>query len=165
VAFPFAFEQRGYSAESGSGELVEGRGYELRDERGRSIRWDDRRLATTGITVLKVAGTSYRAEALQDEAFRPGSRLTLKPDPANEFDRHAVGVWDACGRLQVGFVPREAAGEIAGRLERGGLDAWALWEWRDEDGQRVGLRMLIAPPGLLDGLPARSSLDGSLDKT
>ena len=153
VAFPFAFEQRGYSAESGSGELVEGRGYELRDEHDRSIRWDDRRLASSGITVLKVAGTSYRAEALQDEAFRPGSRLTLKPDPANEFDPHAVGVWDAGGRIQVGFVPREAANEVAGRLQHGSLDAWSLWEWRDESGRRVGLRMLIAPPGALDGLP------------
>jgi hypothetical protein len=25
------------------------------------------------------------------------------------------------------------------------LEAWALWEWRDESGRRVGLRMLIAP--------------------
>ena len=153
MALPFAFEQRGYSAESGSGELVEGRGYELRDEHDHSIRWDDRRLASSGITVLKVAGTSYRAEALQDEAFRPGSSLTLKRDPANEFDPHAVGVWDAGERIQVGFVPREAANEVAGRLERGSLDAWSLWEWRDESGRRVGLRMLIAPLGALDGLP------------
>ena len=153
MAFPFAFEQRGYSAESGSGELVEGRGYELRDERDRPIRWDDRRLASTGITVLKVVGTSYRTEALQDEAFRPGSRLTLRPDPANEFDPHAVGVWDAGGRIQVGFVPREAAGEIAERLERESLDAWALWEWRDEGGRRVGLRMLLAPSEGLGELP------------
>jgi len=48
---PFAFEQRGYSAESGSGELVEGRGYELRDERARPVRWDDSRLAAAGITI------------------------------------------------------------------------------------------------------------------
>jgi hypothetical protein len=153
VAFPFAFEQRGYSAESGSGELVEGRGYELRDERNRPVRWDDSRLAAAGITVLKVAGTSHRAEELQDEAFRAGSALTLRPDPANAFDPHAVGVWDADGRKQVGFVPREAAGEISGRLEHQSLDAWILWEWRDEGGRRVGLRMLIAPPNVLGGLP------------
>jgi HIRAN domain-containing protein len=97
--------------------------------------------------------TSYRADALQDEGFRPGSRLTLKPEPANEFDPHAVGVWDGGGRIQVGFVPREAANEVAGRLQHGSLDAWSLWEWRDESGRRVGLRMLIAPPGALDGLP------------
>jgi HIRAN domain-containing protein len=153
VPFPFAFEQRGYTAEAGSGELVEGRGYELRDERDRPIRWDDRRLASTGITVLKVAGTSYRAEVVQDEAFRPGSRLRLRPDPANEFDPHAVGVWDADGRIQVGFVPREAAGEIAERLDHESLEAWALWEWRDEGGRRVGLRMLIAPADALGELP------------
>ncbi len=145
MAFPFAFEQRGYTAESGSGELVEGRGYELLDEQGRAIRWDDRRLASAGVLVLKVAGTSYRAEELQDDAFRPGSRLALRPDPANEFDPHAVEVWDADGRIQIGFLPREAAGELAERVEHGSLEALALWEWRDEDGRRVGLRMLIAP--------------------
>jgi hypothetical protein len=153
VAFPFAFEQRGYSAESGSGELVEGRGYELRDERDRPVRWDDSRLAAAGITILKVAGTSHRAEELQDDAFRPGSKLNLRPDPANEFDPHAVGVWDAAGRTQVGFVPREAAGEISKRLEQQSLEARILWEWRDEGGRRVGLRMLIAPPDALGGLP------------
>jgi hypothetical protein len=153
VALPFAFEQRGYSAESGSGELVEGRGYELRDERQRPVRWDDSRLAAAGVAVLKVAGTSHRAEELQDDAFRPGSKLTLRPDPANEFDPHAVGVWDAAGRNQVGFVPREAAGEISKRLAEESLEAWILWEWRDEGGRRVGLRMLIAPPDALSGLP------------
>jgi hypothetical protein len=153
VAFPFAFEQRGYSAESGSGELVEGRGYELRDERDRPVRWDDSRLAAAGITILKVAGTSHRAEELQDDAFRPGSKLELRPDPANEFDSHAVGVWDAAGRNQVGFVPREAAAEISKRLVEQSLEAWILWEWRDEGGRRVGLRMLIAPPDALSGLP------------
>jgi hypothetical protein len=153
VAFPFAFEQRGYSAESGSGELVEGRGYELRDERDRPVRWDDSRLAAAGITILKVAGTSHRAEELQDDAFRPGSKLNLRPDPANEFDPHAVGVWDAAGRNQVGFVPREAAGEISKRLEQQSLEARILWEWRDEGGRRVGLRMLIAPPDVLSGFP------------
>jgi len=153
VAFPFAFEQRGYTAEAGSGELVEGRGYELRDERGRPIRWEDRRLVSRGITVLKVAGMSYRAEQLQEDAFRPGSRLTLVPDPANEFDRHAVGVWDANGRIQVGFVPRDASGEIAERLEHETLEAWAVWEWRDEGGRRVGLRMIIAPPDALGERP------------
>jgi hypothetical protein len=153
VALPFAFEQRGYSAESGSGELVEGRGYELRDERTRPVRWDDARLAAAGVAILKVAGTSHRAEELQDDAFQPGSKLTLRPDPANEFDPHAVGVWDAAGRNQVGYVPREAAGEISKRLVEESLEAWILWEWRDEGGRRVGLRMLIAPPDALSGLP------------
>ena len=152
VTFPFAFEQRGYSAESGSGELVEGRGYELRDKRDRRVRWDDSRLAAAGITILKVAGTSHRAEELQGDAFRPGSKLNLRPDPANEFDPQAVGVWDVAGRNQVGFVPREAAGEISKRLEQESLEAWTLWEWRDEGGRRVGLRILIAPPDALGEL-------------
>ncbi len=66
--FPFSFEQRGYTAEAGSGELVEGHGYELRDERARSVRWDDRRLASAGVSVLKVAGTSHRSQELQNDA-------------------------------------------------------------------------------------------------
>jgi HIRAN domain len=112
-------------------------GYWLRDAAtGDAMRWDD-----TRVRVLKVAGTSYRAEALQDEAFAPGRRLALVPEPENEHDPNAVGVWDAERRLQVGYVPAEVAPEV-----RGDEQAVSLWEFREE-GQRVGLRVLLAPPG------------------
>jgi HIRAN domain-containing protein len=111
-------------------------GYWLRDAAtGEAMRWDDPR-----VRVLKVAGTSYRAEALQDDAFAPGRRLALVPEPENEHDPNAVGVWDAERRLQVGYVPADVAPEV-----RGDEQAVSLWEFRDQ-GQRVGLRVLLAPP-------------------
>jgi hypothetical protein len=111
-------------------------GFWLRDAAtGDAVRWDDERLR-----VVKVAGASYRLEALQDDAFAPGRRLALVREPENEHDPNAVGIWDADRRVQAGYVPAEVAGEVSGDEQ-----ALALWEFRGEDGQRIGLRVLLAP--------------------
>jgi len=111
-------------------------GYWLRDAAtGEAVRWNDERLR-----VVKLAGSSYRLDALQDGAFAPGRRLTLVPEPENEHDPHAVAIWDAERRLQAGYVPAEIAREL-----RGDEQALALWEFRGEDGRRIGLRVLLAP--------------------
>jgi hypothetical protein len=111
-------------------------GYWLRDaQTGDAVRWDDERLR-----VVKLAGASYRMEALQDDAFAPGRRLALVREPDNEHDPNAVAVWDADRRLQAGYVPAEFAPAV-----RGDEQALALWEFRGEDGQRIGLRVLLAP--------------------
>ena len=118
-------------------------GYRLRDAAAdRPVREDDPR-----IHVVPVAGVSYRPEALQDEAFAPGRRLALVPEPRNEHDPHAIGVWDAARRLQAGYVPAD----VAPALELP-LQALSLWEWR-EGGRRVGLRMLVAAPAVWIGRP------------
>jgi hypothetical protein len=101
------------------------------------MKWDDRR-----VRVVKLAGASHRAEALQDDAFSPGRRLALVPEPQNEHDPNAVGVWDAERRLKAGYVPAEVAPEL-----RGDEQAVSLWEFRGEDGLRIGLRVLLAPTG------------------
>jgi HIRAN domain len=111
-------------------------GFWLRDAgTGEAVRWDDERLR-----VVKLAGASYREDALQDDGFAPGRRLTLVPEPENEHDPHAVAVWDAERRLQAGYVPAEIAPEV-----RGDEQALSLWEFRGEDGRRIGLRVLLAP--------------------
>jgi len=111
-------------------------GYWLRDaQTGDAVRWDDERLR-----VVKLAGASYRMEALQDDAFAPGRRLALVREPDNQHDPNAVAVWDADRRLQAGYVPAEVAPDV-----RGDEQALALWEFRSEDGQRIGLRVLLAP--------------------
>jgi hypothetical protein len=111
-------------------------GYWLRDAAtGEAMRWDDPR-----VRVVKLAGSSYRADALQDEAFAPGRRLALVPEPENEHDPHAVAVYDAERRVQGGYVPAELAPQL-----RGDEQAVSLWEFRDEDGRRIGLRILLAP--------------------
>ena len=111
-------------------------GYWLRDAAtGEAMRWNDGR-----VRVVRLAGSSYRADALQDDAFAPGQRLALVPEPENEHDPNAVGVWDANRRLQAGYVPADVAAEIGGDEQ-----AVALWEFRDEHGRRIGLRVLLAP--------------------
>jgi HIRAN domain len=111
-------------------------GYWLRDAAtGDALKWDDPRLR-----VVKLAGASYRADELQDDAFAPGRRLALVREPENEHDSNAVAVWDAERRVQGGYVPAEVAPEL-----RGDEQAVSLWEFRGEDGQRIGLRVLVAP--------------------
>ena len=113
-------------------------GYRLRDaSTGEPISWRDSRLH-----VVSLAGSSYRLDALQDEGFAPGRRLALVREPENEHDPNAVGVWDAERRLQGGYVPAELAPELQGDEQ-----AVSIWEFRDDGGSRVGLRVLIAPAG------------------
>lgn len=112
-------------------------GYWLRDAAtGQALSWKDPRLL-----VIKVAGSSYRTQELQDDAFAPGRRLALVPEPDNPHDPDAVAVWDTERRLQAGYVPAAFAPEL-----RGDEQAVALWEFRDDGGRRIGLRVLIAPP-------------------
>jgi hypothetical protein len=121
-----------------------GAGFRLRDAAtGELVRGEDPR-----IRVIKVAGVSYRLDALQNDAFAPGQRLALVPEPDNEHDPNAIGVWDEHRRLQVGYVPAEIARELE-------VDDWravTLWEFF-EDGQRGGLRVLLAPRDAWIGLP------------
>lgn len=106
------------------------------------IRWSDPR-----VRVVHLAGASYRADALQDDAFAPGRRLALVREPDNAYDPNAVAVWDAERRVQGGYVPADVAPEL-----RGDEQAVSLWEYREE-GRRVGLRVLIAPADAWIGVP------------
>ena len=111
-------------------------GYWLRDAAtGDAMKWDDPR-----VRVVKLAGASYRMAALQDDAFAPGRRLALVREPENEHDPNAIAVFDAQRRLQAGYVPADVAPELSGDEQ-----AVSLWEFRGEDGQRIGLRVLLAP--------------------
>jgi HIRAN domain len=119
-------------------------GYRLRDAATEEVvRHEDPR-----IRVIKLAGVSYRLDAVQDDAFAPGQRLALVPEPDNEHDPNAIGIWDAARRLQAGYVPAETAAGLD-------ADAWqavSLLEFF-EDGRRVGLRVLLAPKDAWIGAP------------
>src|SRR5256885_10636819 len=78
-----------------------GAGYHLRDAAtGERVTWEDER-----IRVVPVAGVSFRPDAVADATFDPGARLSLVPEPGNEFDPNALGVWNAERTLQAGYVP------------------------------------------------------------
>jgi hypothetical protein len=114
------------------------RGYHLRDAAtGEPVRWEDPR-----IRVIAAAGVTFRPESLEDPSFDPGRRLELVPEPKNEHDPNAIGIWNADRTLQVGYVPAAIAPEVAG-------DEQAVSLWR-VDG---GLRVLLAPADAWIGLP------------
>jgi hypothetical protein len=119
-------------------------GYRLRDAATEEVvRWEDPR-----IRVINVAGVSYRLDALQDDAFAPGNRLTLVPEPDNEHDPHAIGIWDGAQKVQAGYVPAESARE----LDAADWQAVSLLEFFEGE-RRVGLRVLLAPLNAWIGLP------------
>ena len=102
------------------------------------MRWEDPRLR-----VVAVAGVTFRPGNVDDASFEPGRRLALVPEPDNEHDPHAVGIWNAGRSLQAGYVPREVAAGLAG-------DEQAISLWRVEG----GLRVLIVPAGAWVGTPS-----------
>jgi hypothetical protein len=113
-------------------------GYYLRDAAtDQPVRWSDPRLR-----VIPVAGVSYRAEVLADSSFDPGRRLALVREPENEHDPNAVAIWNEERTLQVGYVPREIAPDLAG-------DEQAVSLWRVEG----GLRVLVVPADAWVGTP------------
>jgi hypothetical protein len=117
-----------------------GAGYHLRDAAtGERVAWEDPR-----IRVVPVAGVSFRPDSVADTAFDPGQRVALVPEPENEHDPNAVGVWNAARTLQAGYVPREVAAELDGSEQ-----AVSLWRAGE------GLRILLVPRGSWVGRPRR----------
>ena len=145
------FEWGEYATESDDGERLDGSGFQLRDAEGRALAWDDDALAAEGVAIFGVAGVSYRVDAAQSDAFAPGRLLTLVPEPENEFDPNAIGVWDEGRSDQVGFVPADRAVAVGKRLTAEQLAAVVLWEWR-KDGKRCALRALLGPTALVQRL-------------
>jgi HIRAN domain-containing protein len=121
-----------------------GSGFRMRDAATEEIVRDD----DPRIRVINVAGVSYRADALQDDAFSPGRRLALVPEPDNEHDPNAIGVWDGDRRVQAGYVPAEVARDL--RAED--WQAVSIWEPFD-GGLRGALRVLLAPRDAWIGAP------------
>jgi hypothetical protein len=72
----------------------------------------------------------------------------LVPEPDNEHDPHAIAVWDADRRLQVGYVPAGVAHDLRAA-------DWQAVALRDfvENGRRLGLRVLLAPRDAWIGSP------------
>ena len=94
------------------------------------------------VRVVAAAGVSYRPESLDDPSFDPAARLALVPEPENEHDPNAVGIWNEARALQVGYVPAASRPSSPATSRRVSL-------WRVEG----GLRVLIVPADAWIGLP------------
>lgn len=129
-------------------EAEAGRGYVVkRASDGQRLRWQTLP-RSKGMEAVRVAGVSHRADALQKDAFAPGSELKLVREPDNPHDENAVAVFDAEERHQVGYVPAEEAPRIARRLDAGeDLRCFSMFEVLD-GGERVALRVLLVDEGV-----------------
>ena len=114
-------------------------------------------LAARGLRIAGVAGAArHHAEALASDAAAPGSPLVLRRDPANEHDAAAIAV-DTGDGLQLGWVPRELAAELAPELDAGApWSAVALREQRASPRDpRTGVTMLLAAAPRVELRPGR----------
>jgi hypothetical protein len=142
--------ERDFEFDANDGKTITGWGYTFRDlDADTVVRHDDVRLLDAGCMVTKVSGVSYRAKELQRDDFEPGKFVRLIAEPRNPHDPNAVSVWDAKGKRQVGFVPRDDAPTVQRLVLGDEAEAMVVWEWRGEQGDRVGIKLLIAPPGTL----------------
>jgi hypothetical protein len=122
-------------------------GYTPVDPRsGRFLARNAPELAARGLRVAAVAGAGrHHAQALASPGAAPGRPLALSRDPGNAHDPNAVAV--LAGDEQVGWVPRELAAELAGRLDAG--EPWSAVVLREQRPSprepRTGLTMLLAP--------------------
>lgn len=65
----------------------------------------------------KVVGVSFEGRQDIVGGLHAGAPLALRRDPGNPFDANAIGVW--YGALQLGFLKREIAAQIAPNLDAG----------------------------------------------
>jgi HIRAN domain len=144
VVVAAVFEERYWYPDDGGQVWLAG--YTLVDEAGRYLARDAPELAARGLRVAGVAGAGrHHAEALAGAPAGPGAPLALRRDPANEHDPNAIQV--RAGDVQIGWVPRELAAELAPRLDAG--DAWSAIVLREQRASprdpRTGVTMLLAP--------------------
>ena len=112
---------------------------------GRYLGREAPELAAAGLRIAGVAGAArHHTDGLASDAAEPGRPLALRRDPANEHDPNAIKV--LAGDLQVGWVPRAIAEEIAPKIDAGEpFSAIVLREQRASPRDpRTGLTMLIA---------------------
>jgi hypothetical protein len=147
VIVDVAFEERyWYPDEGGQVWLA---GYTPLDAEGRYLGRGAPELAALGLRISGVAGAArHHAAALTADAAAPGHALTLRHDPDNPHDPHAVAVHLAGGGEQLGWVPREIAPELTPGAP---WSAVVLREQRPSPRDpRSGVTMLLAPAAELE---------------
>jgi hypothetical protein len=126
-------------------------GFQLVGDDGAYLARDAPPVLARGLRTAGVAGARrFHPEALDGDAAAPGMPLGLRRDAENPHDPNAVAV--EAGRLDLGFVPRELAGEVAASLDAGTpWSAVVLREQRPSPREpRTGVTMLLAPAAAIE---------------
>ena len=134
------------------------RGHHLHDEKGIGWRQDDPALVRAGLVITKIAGYQHH-DGLPLDGAAPGRSLVIIAEPDNPYDPNAIGIWVADGKNQIGYLPRDVAAQVAPRIRKGEqLRAMCLAEiFKRPSEERVGIRVLLAPAGAVEGWPEEST--------
>jgi hypothetical protein len=148
VVVDVRFEERYWYPDDGGVVWISG--FHLVDGKtGRFLARDAPGLLERGLRVAAVAGAArHHAGALASGDAAPGRPLRLRRDAANEVDPNAIAI-DGEGGVQLGWVPRALAAEIAPELDRG--EPWSAVVLREQRASprdpRTGITMLLARAG------------------
>jgi hypothetical protein len=162
VAVDVEYEERYWYPDDGGQVWLAG--YHVVDPRsGRYLAREAPELVERGLRVMGVAGAGqHHAEALASDAAQPGRPLELRRDPGNPHDENAIAVHGAGGGDQLGWVPREAAAELAPELDAG--RPWSAVVLREQRRSprdpRHGLTMLLAASPEIELRVARAGSPG-----
>jgi hypothetical protein len=134
-------------------------GFRLRLPRGPLVGSFDPLLSAFGARVVDVEVDVDDSEALQDDAFAPGSPLTLLEEGVDDDGDPVAGVWDAGGTRRAGHLDYRSAAVVAAAVEHGlAVDAVVLTEDRMRvDDRRCGLEVLVDAPAFVRLEPAASA--------
>lgn len=128
-----------------------GGGYTLRLVDGPALDDADPLLGAFGASVGWLVCDDEDDRVLQSEAFDPGRRLRLLPEPMREDATGSVAIWDAEGVARAGTLEGATGERASAALDHGlTLEALALWEERSViDDRRERLKLLIFAPSFV----------------
>jgi len=109
------------------------------------LPWDDPRFAAAGVLLIKVAGVSFRPDALAGPRWEVGARVRLVPEPTNTHDPDAIAIFDQAQSRQGGYVPRALTGAVLRLGPPEETAAIVFHEWTRRDGARSALRCALGP--------------------
>lgn len=137
----FTLVEANYDPEGDNSEL-QWSGFHIHDEHGVGLSYAD--AEERNLRIFRVAGVSFRADALQRSDFDPGNKVILVLEPNNPHDPNAIAVWDRYKTTMIGYVPKDYNEFIRAAMTLPGHWAIVLAEHR-KAGKRVSLTVLFGP--------------------
>jgi len=89
------------------------------DTTGQLVNPRDSRLPLAGVYVSQLRGAAFHRLGCTAGDFRPGARVHLLREPANEFDPDAVAVYDGTGRYLAAYVNNQKARLLSRLIDSG----------------------------------------------